>query len=85
MGRRKKAEAHQEPKNDAEYEPESERELLEAILRKAGEKILSGREDFSVADLIRLLEARRDVQEESVKEVEVRWVDDSGEECGGKK
>ena len=60
--------------------PQSDGELLEELLQRVKEKILSDRTNFSVGDLIRLLEARQELRTDEVREVVVRWVGDSKEE-----
>ena len=62
---------------------QSDGELLEELLQRVKEKILSDRTNFSVGDLIRLLEARQELRTDEVREVVVRWVGDSKEESAG--
>ncbi|MBL8213028.1 MAG: hypothetical protein JNK87_20095 [Bryobacterales bacterium] len=62
---------------------QSDSELLEELLQRVKEKILSDRTNFSVGDLIRLLEARQELRTDEVREIVVRWVGDSKEESAG--
>ena len=68
-----------------ESEPQTELELLEEVLKKAKKKILSDRNDFSVSDLIRILQARHELKAELVREIEVRWVDEDTDGGGASK
>ena len=62
---------------------QSDSELLEELLQRVKEKILSDRTNFSVGDLIRLLEARQELRTDEIREIVVRWVGDSTEESAG--
>jgi hypothetical protein len=62
---------------------QSDSELLEELLQRVKEKILSDRTSFSVGDLIRLMEARQELRTDDVREIVVRWVGDSKEESAG--
>ncbi len=62
---------------------QSDSELLEELLQRVKEKILSDRTNFSVGDLIRLLEARQELRTDEIREIVVRWVGDSKEESAG--
>jgi hypothetical protein len=58
---------------------QDERKLVEQLLTVVREKLSD--QKFSVADLIRLLQYRRElIGDTRVKEIEIRWVEPSGTE-----
>ena len=71
--------AEKEPET-GQRAPQTDSELLEELLERVKEKILSDRTSFSVGDLIRLMEARQELRTDEVREIVVRWVGDSKEE-----
>jgi len=74
-----------EPQDARGSEPQTELELLEQVLERAKTKILSDRSDFSVSDLIRILQAKQEMRTDAVREIEVRWVENTDEDGAGKK
>lgn len=49
-------------------------ELVDKLLKKVEDTLASGDFKPSVGDLVRLLELRKKLETESVREVEVKWV-----------
>jgi hypothetical protein len=91
MRRKKAGDARTEGSSEAETqgargsEPQTELELLEQVLERAKTKILSDRSDFSVSDLIRILQAKQEMRADVVREIEVRWVENTDEDGASKK
>jgi hypothetical protein len=62
---------------------ESDRELVRRLLGEAGKK-LAGKE-ITIAEYIKLLQLRRELESEELKEIEVRWVESPTTDDAGKR
>jgi hypothetical protein len=50
-------------------------EMIDALIEKARLRIQNEKSKISVADLIRLLQYRRELEAEQPKEIRVTWID----------
>lgn len=60
--------------------PRSARGKLSALLKKFEEQLASGDLRISVADYIRLLQMKREIEGEKVRDVKVTWVEKNASE-----
>ena len=56
-------------------QPPSERELIDRLLTRAGDAVEEAK--ITVSEVIRLLQLKRELGGEGLKEIEVRWVEPS--------
>lgn len=62
--------------------PASEAQLVRRLVEDAKKKLES--KTLTVAEFIKLLQLRRELEADEVKEIEVRWVDPAATEDAGK-
>lgn len=73
--RRKGTAVRRKSKPDSTAAPLGDLELLEMILRNVQETVTSKELKVTIGDLIRLMQLRREISEETPREVQVSWVE----------
>lgn len=64
----------------------SKSEMVEELLKKVEDQVEAQEIKVTVNDFVRLIQLKKELeQEEPVKEIEVRWVDGTGEESADRK
>ena len=54
-------------------EAKTEREVIQALLREASKKL--GAKEITVTEFIKLMQLRKELESDELKEIEVRWVE----------
>ena len=63
-------------------EEKTEKEVIQALLREASRKL--GAKEITVAEFIKLMQLRKELESDELKEVEVRWVEPQARDDAGK-